>query len=145
MIVIGVADNQLREKLLLSDNLSLEIEIIKNRSSKRNHKEARNDTKLTEARNQTTIDALNTPRSRTKHQENQPSLTLNTNQCKYCSGSNQRGKYPTYGKNMLKIPQAKSLCCSLSVNITQSTLLKGRSIQLCKRDSRTCRTWIMKL
>lgn len=88
MIIIGVADNQLRVKLLLSDNLSLEIEIIKNRSSKQNQKEARNDTKLTEARNQTTIDALNTPRSRTKHQENRPSLTLNTNQCKYCS-SNQ--------------------------------------------------------
>ena len=53
-----------------------------------------------EARNQTTVDMLQTPRQRESQLNSSSSPT--TNRCKYCGSLYQRGKCPVYGKTCSK-------------------------------------------
>ena len=103
MIVIGVADNQLRERLLRTDDLTLEMAIKIGQASETTKKHAMTLSRP-ENRSQTTVDALNTPRNKSKQREHQPnsSSSPTTNQCKYCGSSHQRGKCPAYGKTCSK-------------------------------------------
>ena len=98
MIIIGVEDNQLRQKLLRTDDLTLDMAIKIGQAPETTKRHAKTLSRP-EARNQT-VHALQTPRQRESQLNSSSSLT--TNRCKYCRSLYQGGKCPAYGKTCSK-------------------------------------------
>jgi len=83
-----------------------------------------------EARNQTTVDALHTPRKRESQLNSSSSPT--TNRCKYCGSLHQRGKCPAYGKTCSKchkLSHFAAVCLSTSCKVHYS--VEGQSKDAC--------------
>ena len=127
MIIIRVEDNQLREKLLRTNDLTLDMAIKIGQASTKRHAITLS---RPEARNQTTVDALQTPRQRESQLNSSSSLT--TNRCKYCGSLHQRGKCPAYGKTCSKCHKLNhfaAVCLSTSRKVHYS--VEGQSSDAC--------------
>jgi len=120
MIIIGVEDNQLRQKLLRTDDLTLDMAIKIGQASETTKRHGMTLSRP-EARNQTTVHALQTPRQRESQLNSSSSPT--TNRCKYWSSLYQRGKCPAYGKTCSKCRKLNhfaAVCLSMSRKVHYS-------------------------
>lgn len=122
MIVIGVADNQLRERLLRTDDLTLDVAIKLGQAAEATKQQA-----VTLARpltgSQAAVDVLNLKGNSNRPQRQQQasnSSTASSQTCKYCSSSHPRGKCPAYGKmcsKCHKLNHYASVCLSTSRSV----------------------------
>ena len=122
MIVIGVVDNQLRERLLRTDDLTLDAAIKLGQAAEATKQQA-----VTLARpltgSQAAVDVLNLKGNSNRPQRQQQasnSSTLSSQACKYCGSSHQRGKCPAYGKTCSKCHKLNhyaSVCLSTSRSV----------------------------
>ena len=128
MIICGVSDNQLRERMLREPAINLQKAVELGHSSE----QTKLHTKELQL-NQSKIDKINrqrdTPRSgvarrtdnRTNSDHNQPNdreIKPKINHCKFCAGSHPWGKCPAYGKqcNRCKRKNHYAKCCPKSVD-----------------------------
>ena len=129
MIIIGVEDNQLREKLLRTDDLTLDMAIKIGQALETTKRHAMTLSRP-EARNQTTVDSPQTPRQRESQIDSSSSPT--TNRRKYCGSLYQRGKCPAYVKTCSKCHKLNhfaSVCLSTSRTVHYS--VEGQSSDAC--------------
>ncbi|XP_046851902.1 uncharacterized protein LOC124445243 [Xenia sp. Carnegie-2017] len=127
MIVIGVSDNPLRERLLRTETLTLENAIKIGQASEATKQQA-----MTLSRphtgNQNNVDELRTKSNNTRRQRQQSAYTSLSSQahsnCKYCGDIHQRGKCPAYGKTCSKCHKLNhfaSVCLSTSRSVHYTT------------------------
>ncbi|XP_046856095.1 uncharacterized protein K02A2.6-like [Xenia sp. Carnegie-2017] len=105
MIVIGVSDNPLRERLLRTETLTLENAINIGQASEATKQQAMTLSRP-HAGNQNNVDELRTKSNNTRRPRQQSTSTSASSQarsnCKYCGDIHQRGKCPAYGKTCSK-------------------------------------------
>ena len=112
MIVCGITDNPLRERLLRDADLTLEKAIAAGHAAEETKRHAK---ELKEHQESADVHKINRgrdklprgPDKRSKHPDNV------INKCKFCSGSHQRGKCPAYGKRCHKCQRKNhfEVCC----------------------------------
>ncbi len=112
MIVCGITDNPLRERLLRDADLTLEKAIAAGHAAEETKRHAK---ELKEHQESADVHKINRgrdklprgPDKRSKHPDNV------INKCKFCSGSHQRGKCPAYGKRCHKCQRRNhfEVCC----------------------------------
>ncbi len=112
MIVCGITDNSLCERLLRGADLTLEKAIAAGHAAEETKRHAK---ELKEHQESADVHKINrgrdklprSPDKRSKHPDNV------INKCKFCSGSHQRGKCPAYGKRCHKCQQRNhfEVCC----------------------------------
>ncbi|XP_046864316.1 uncharacterized protein K02A2.6-like [Xenia sp. Carnegie-2017] len=127
MIVIGVSDNPLRERLLRTETLTLENAIKIGQASEATKQQA-----MTLSRphtgNQNNVNELRTKSNNTRRPRQQSAYTSASSQarsnCKYCGEIHQRGKCPAYGKTCSKCHKLNhfaSVCLSTSRSVHYTT------------------------
>ena len=112
MIVCGVADNTLRERLLRDGDLTLEKAIAAGHAAEETKRHAQ---ELKEHQESADLHKVNRSKDnqsrRPDKKSKQPDNTIN--KCKFCGGSHQRGKCPAYGKRCYKCHRKNHFeaCC----------------------------------
>ena len=121
--------NRIYRESTSTDDLTLDIAIKIGQASETTKRHAMTLSQP-EARNQTTVDALHTPRKRESQLNSSSSPT--TNRCKYCGSLHQRGKCPSYGKICTKchnLNHFAAVCLSTSRKVHYS--VEGQSNDAC--------------
>ena len=112
MIVCGVADNTLRERLLRDGDLTLEKAIAAGHAAEETKRHAQELKEHQESADLHKVNRSKDSQSRRPDKKSkQPDNTIN--KCKFCGGSHQRGKCPAYSKRCYKCHRKNhfEVCC----------------------------------
>ena len=115
MLVIGLADKRLQERLLREQNLTLDKVVSTCQTYEATRKEAKTMQQSSNKDRNYDIDAVRKfDKTKQKHYKYKERDSNIISKCKYCSYSHKRGECPAYGKvcNSCKKKNHFSACCT---------------------------------
>lgn len=129
MLIIGIIDNHLRQRLLREPNLTLDLAIQYGHAAEETKSQAKILKRSTEKLNASQIDSFKSDNRRNEHKHNSSNDYFKN--CIFCGGSHKRGSCPAYKKacsNCKRIGHFAKCCTKKSVrNVNKAETISSEN------------------